>query len=49
VQGDLIVTTDPPRDTGWHAHEYYSGRIDRPWERVRQKLAVPPTPAEPPK
>src|SRR5262245_29805772 len=48
VQGDLIVTTDPPRDTGWHAHEYYSGRIDRPWERVRQKLAGPATPAEPP-
>ena len=48
VQGDLIVTTDPPRATGWHAHEYYSGHIDRPWERVRRSLTPTAPPAEPP-
>ena len=48
VQGDIIVTTDPPRETGWHAHEYYSGRLERPWERVRRSLTGSASPSEPP-
>jgi len=46
VKGDLIVTTHPGDKTGWHVHNYYSGRVDRPWEDVRKSTLAPaPSPA----
>ncbi len=34
VQGDCTVTTDPDKQPAWHAHTWYSGRVERAWEKV---------------
>jgi ferredoxin len=34
VKGPLNVTTDPDKKPSWKTHTYYSGRIERSWEKA---------------
>jgi ferredoxin len=34
VRGDCTVTTDPDCQPSWRAHAWYSGRVERAWEKV---------------
>jgi ferredoxin len=47
LKGAVIVTTDPDTRPGWEAHTYYSGRVERPWEKVKAAQAAQPAPPAP--